>query len=42
MTCEARMSVIGVMKYTSSYTPAAGPRLCLYVFSGIFVRNEEL
>ena len=30
------------MKYTSSYTPAAGPRPCPYVFCGIFVGNEEL
>ena len=42
MTCGARVSVTGVMKYTSLYTPTAGPRLCPYVFSGIFVGNEEL
>ena len=42
MTCGARVSVTGEMKYTSSYTPATGPRLCPYVFSGIFVGNEEL
>ena len=42
MTCGAHVSVTGVMKYTSSYTPAAGPRLCPYVFSDIFVGNEEL
>ena len=42
MTCGARVSVTGEMKYTSSYTSAAGPRLCSYVFSGIFVGNEEL
>ena len=42
MTCEARVSVTGEMKYTSSYTSAAGPRRCPYVFSNIFVGNEEL
>ena len=42
MTCGARVSVTGEMKYTSSYTSAAGPRRCPYVFSGIFVGNEEL
>ena len=42
MTYGACVSVTGEMKYTSSYTPAAGPRLCPYVFSGIFVGNEEL
>jgi len=41
MTCGARVSVTEEMKYTSSYTLAAGPRLCPYVFSGIFVENEE-
>jgi len=38
MTCGARVSVTGEMKYT----PAVGPRLCPYIFSGIFVGNEEL
>jgi len=42
MTCGARVSVIGEMKYTSSYMSAARPRLCSYIFSGIFVGNEEL
>jgi len=42
MTYGACVSVTGEMKYTSSYTPAAGPRLCPYVFSGIFVGTEEL
>ena len=42
MTCGARVSVTGEMKYMSSYTPAAGLRLCPYVFSSIFVGNEEL
>ena len=42
ITCGARVSVTGEMKYTSSYTPAAGLKLCPYVFSGIFVGNEEL
>ena len=37
MTCGACVSVTEEMKYTSSYMPAAGP----YVFSGIFVGNEE-
>ena len=42
MTCGVHVSVTEEMKYTSSYTPTAGPRLCPYVFSGIFVGNEEL
>ena len=42
MTCGARVSVTDEMKYMSSYTPAAGPRLCSYVFIAIFVENEEL
>ena len=30
------------MKYTYSYTPAAGPKSSPYVFSCIFVGSEEL
>ena len=41
MTCGAHVSVTGVMKYTSSYTPAAGPRLCPYVFSGILWETKN-
>ena len=41
MTCGARVLVTGEMKYTSSYTPIAGPRLCPYIFSGIFVETKN-
>ena len=37
MTRGAHVSVTEEMKYTSSYTSAAGLRLCPYVFSDIFI-----